>query len=198
MATRNLRIKLKYQGNGAFCATVNVPKQGVDRTDRVKWKVDQPEPPEFPRTAVVAVDFAPDKDPLIDGAVGHHRGRRGGNGHKVEGRVGFVEDGTYPYMVSWVSEDGVITHMMDPELVVEGGPGNVADDVAPQGGASKRPGNKKPTKKKAARKTKKAAKKSAAAGRKKPAKKSARKAAKKAGKKAKQAKRSTKRKAKKR
>jgi hypothetical protein len=185
MATRNLRIKLKYQGNGAFCATVNVPKQGVDRTDRVKWKVDQPEPPEFPRTAVVAVDFAPDKDPLISGALGHHRGQRG-NDHKIEGRVGFVEDGDYPYMVSWVSEDGVITHMVDPELVVEGGPGNVAE-------ARKS--------KKAAKKTKKAAKKSAAAGRKKPAKKSAKKAGKKAGKKAKKgkkAKRSTKRKAKKR
>jgi hypothetical protein len=183
MATRNLRIKLKYQGDGVFCATVNVPKQGVDRTDRVKWKVDQPEPAEFPRTAVVAVDFAPDKDPLIDGALGHHRGQRG-NDHKIEGRVGFVEDGDYPYMVSWVSEDGLITHMVDPELVVEGGPGNIAEVKRARKAAKAKKAAKKTKKTK---KTKKAAKKSAAAGRKKAAKKSAKKA-----------KRSTKRKAKKR
>ena len=198
MATRNLRITLQYKGNGVFCATVDVPRQGVDRTDLVKWKVTQPEPSEFPADAVVAVEFAPDHDPLIDGAMGHHRGHRNGNDHKVEGRVGFVKNGDYAYTVCWVSDLGVVTPMMDPELVVEGGPGGVITDP-PLGGHGT--GSHKPLKKKAAKKAKKkAAKKSAAASRKKPAKKSAKKKAGKKAKKAKakKAKRATKRKAKKR
>jgi hypothetical protein len=201
MATRNLKITLEHKGNGVFCATVDVPRQGVDRTDTVKWKVDQPEPPEFPARAVVAVDFPAAGDPLIDGVKGHHRGQRNGNDHQVEGRVGFVKDGGYSYTVSWVSELGVITPMMDPELVVEGGPGGVLDDPPELGGGSKGPGKNYGPPKRAAKKQKQAARKSAAAGRKKAAKKSARKTAGKKAKqvkKAKKARRSIKRKAKKR
>jgi hypothetical protein len=176
MANRNLVITLEYKGGGVFCATVDVPRQGVERTDTIKWRVRQPEPPEFPEDAVVSVDFRPDRDCLIDGDRGHHRGGRNGNDHAVKARVGFVPNGSYSYVISWVNALGSITPMKDPELVVEGGPGN-----PPSGGKKK----------------KKATKRSAVT-RRNAGKKSAKKKPAQIAKKAKKAKRSPKRKAKKR
>jgi len=171
----NIRVTIEGSA-GSFTAKVDDPKKSAERAELVKWKVDRPEPADFPADGVIFIQF-PGEDPLIDGTAGRHNGRRTSNDHFVRDRVGFVDEKSYTYKIFY--HDSLGDHLLlDPELIVDGGP----DTTPPgehRGGGKKGGGKKKAAKKKA--KSKKTAKKKA-----------------KKTKKAKTAKRSTKRKAKKR
>lgn len=169
---------------GNFTADVDDHHKRVERLERVKWKVHRPEPADFPANGVIFIKFT-GKDPLFFGNKGRHNGSRNSNDHSVSGTVDFSKNDGYDYKIFYSDSSG--DHLLlDPELVVDGGPFIDKKDKKPK----TRPARaaKKAKKAKAAKKAKKA--KTAKKAR--PAKRATR------AKKAKKAKRSTKRKAKKR
>jgi hypothetical protein len=174
--------------SGTYSATIDMDPIRCDLRERIKWKI---RPPQFPYTVFVQefrVDIESDitrKIPvegcLVEAVRGRQKSiRHSASDHRIDDGVGFRE-GSFPYYIGYIDDDGNDHELIDPEIIVEG--------------------NKRQAKKaKKAKKVKKAKKnkatKARSASRAKPAKK-AKKAVKKVKKATKAARKAPRRKAKK-
>ena len=193
--THDLRVTITDVVGGNYAATIDVESQPSRPAHKINWFFDAPE--NFPENSVLYVRFFRYDNgvKIDDGGCMHGTAWSGGvgeavpNGRSIAGKVKNSAQGTFKYEIRYREELGDDHQLMDPEIVVDGGPDPIKGEQGAAGGTRRPAQRRQATKKTAAKKAKKVKK----AGK---SKKSAK--AKKSKRVARKAKRSTKRKAKKR